>query len=436
VARPIVAIVGRPNVGKSTLFNRIVGGRIAIVEGVPGVTRDRLYQDAEWNNRWFTLVDTGGLDYQEDGVIISHIRKQAELAIAEADLVLFVVDARAGLNGTDEDVAKVLRRSEKPIILVANKVEHFDKAHELYDFYRLGLGDPIPVSAAEGLNTGDLLDRLVEELPPVEDQETDDDIIKIAVIGRPNVGKSSLVNALLGKERVIVSDIPGTTRDAIDSLIMRGDKTYSIIDTAGIRRRSKIGLSTEKYSVIRALRAVDRCDIVLMLIDAVEQLTDQDKRIAGYAHEKGRGCILVVNKWDLVEKDDHTSNRYVQKLRDGLGFMQYAPVLFTSALTHQRVHRVLELVDYVSEQQNMRIATTGLNQLLRDAILHNATPQDKGRHLKIFYITQASVKPPTFILFVNEPELMHFSYLRYLENQLRSAYGFEGTPIKLVMRKR
>jgi len=431
-----VAIVGRPNVGKSTLFNRIVGGRIAIVEGVPGVTRDRLYQDAEWNNRWFTLVDTGGLDYQEDGVIISHIRKQAELAIAEADLVLFVVDARAGLNGTDEDVAKVLRRSEKPIILVANKVEHFDKAHELYDFYRLGLGDPIPVSAAEGLNTGDLLDRLVEELPPVEDQETDDDIIKIAVIGRPNVGKSSLVNALLGKERVIVSDIPGTTRDAIDSLIMRGDKTYSIIDTAGIRRRSKIGLSTEKYSVIRALRAVDRCDIVLMLIDAVEQLTDQDKRIAGYAHEKGRGCILVVNKWDLVEKDDHTSNRYVQKLRDGLGFMQYAPVLFTSALTHQRVHRVLELVDYVSEQQNMRIATTGLNQLLRDAILHNATPQDKGRHLKIFYITQASVKPPTFILFVNEPELMHFSYLRYLENQLRSAYGFEGTPIKLVMRKR
>jgi len=431
-----VAIVGRPNVGKSTLFNRIVGGRIAIVEGVPGVTRDRLYQDAEWNNRWFTLVDTGGLDYQEDGVIISHIRKQAELAIAEADLVLFVVDARAGLNGTDEDVAKVLRRSEKPIILVANKVEHFDKAHELYDFYRLGLGDPIPVSAAEGLNTGDLLDRLVEELPPVEDQETDDDIIKIAVIGRPNVGKSSLVNALLGKERVIVSDIPGTTRDAIDSLIVRGDKTYSIIDTAGIRRRSKIGLSTEKYSVIRALRAVDRCDIVLMLIDAVEQLTDQDKRIAGYAHEKGRGCILVVNKWDLVEKDDHTSNRYVQKLRDGLGFMQYAPVLFTSALTHQRVHRVLELVDYVSEQQNMRIATTGLNQLLRDAILHNATPQDKGRHLKIFYATQASVKPPTFILFVNEPELMHFSYLRYLENQLRSAYGFEGTPIKLVMRKR
>jgi len=423
-------------VGKSTLFNRIVGGRKAIVEGVPGVTRDRLYKDAEWNNRWFTLVDTGGLDYQEDGEMISHIRKQADLAIAEADLILFVVDARAGLNGTDEDVAKVLRRCEKPVIVVANKVEHFDKAHELYDFYRLGLGDPIPVSAAEGLNTGDLLDRLVEELPPSEEVETDDDIIKIAVIGRPNVGKSSLVNALLGEERVIVSDIPGTTRDAIDSLIVRGDKTYSIIDTAGIRRRSKIGLSTEKYSVIRALRAVDRCDIVLMLIDAVEQVTDQDKRIAGYAHEKGRGCILVVNKWDLVEKDDKTSNRYVQNLRDGLGFMQYAPVLFTSALTHQRVHRVLELVDYVSEQQNMRIATTGLNQLLRDAILHNATPQDKGRHLKIFYITQVSVKPPTFVLFVNEPELMHFSYLRYLENQLRSAYGFEGTPIRLVMRKR
>ncbi|KAF1086466.1 GTPase Der [Sporotomaculum syntrophicum] len=436
MAKPIVAIVGRPNVGKSTLFNRIVGGRVAIVEGVPGVTRDRLYQDAEWNNRWFTLVDTGGLDYQDEGEIVSHIRKQAELAIAEADLVLFVVDTRAGLNGTDEDVAKVLRRSEKPVILVANKVEHFDKAHDLYDFYRLGLGDPLPVSAAEGLNTGDLLDKIVEELPPVENEETENDVIKIAVIGRPNVGKSSLVNALLGEERVIVSNIPGTTRDAIDSYITRGDKKYSIIDTAGIRRRSKIGLSTERYSVIRSLRAVDRCDIVLMLIDAVEQLTDQDKRIAGYAHEKGRGVILVVNKWDLVEKDDRTASRYTENLREGLGFMQYAPVMFVSALTHQRVHRVLDVVDYVSEQQNMRIATTDLNQLLRDAILHNATPQDKGRHLKIFYATQASVKPPTFVLFVNDPELMHFSYLRYLENQLRSAYGFEGTPIKLVMRKR
>ncbi len=436
MARSIVAIVGRPNVGKSTLFNRLVGGRVAIVEGVPGVTRDRLYQDAEWNNRRFTLVDTGGLDYQDEGVIISHIRKQAELAIEEAELVLFVVDARAGLTGTDEDVAKVLRRSEKPVILVANKVENFDKAHELYELYRLGLGDPIPVSAAEGLNTGDLLDRVVQKLPSAEEEKIEDDVIKIAVIGRPNVGKSSLVNALLGEERVIVSNIPGTTRDAIDSYIVRGDKKYSIIDTAGIRRRSKIDLSTERYSVIRSLRAVDRCDIVLMLIDAVEQLTDQDKRIAGYAHEKGRASILVVNKWDLVEKDDRTANRYIENLRDGLGFMQYAPALFISALTHQRVHRVLELVDYVSEQQNMRIATTDLNQLLRDAILHNATPQDKGRHLKIFYATQAAVRPPTIILFVNDPELMHFSYLRYLENQLRSAYGFEGTPIKLVMRKR
>lgn len=436
VAKPIVAIVGRPNVGKSTLFNRIVGGRVAIVEGVPGVTRDRLYQDAEWNSRWFTLVDTGGLDYQDDDEIVSHIRKQAELAIEEADLVLFVVDARAGLTGTDEDVARVLRRTEKPVILVANKVEHFDKAHELYDFYRLGLGEPLPVSAAEGLNTGDLLDRLVEELPPVEEEENEDDVIKIAVIGRPNVGKSSLVNAILGEERVIVSDIPGTTRDAIDSYITRGGNKYSIIDTAGIRRRSKIGLSTERYSVIRSLRAVDRSDIVLMLIDAVEQLTDQDKRIAGYAHEKGRSAILVVNKWDLVEKDSRTANRYIENLREGLGFMQYAPVLFVSALTRQRVHRVLELVDYVSEQQNMRIATADLNQLMREAVLHNAPPSDKGRHLKIFYATQAGVKPPTFILFVNNPELMHFSYLRYLENQLRSAYGFEGTPIKLVMRKR
>ncbi|SFQ96686.1 ribosome biogenesis GTPase Der [Desulfoscipio geothermicus] len=436
MARPIVAIVGRPNVGKSTLFNRIVGGRVAIVEDTPGVTRDRLYQDAEWNGRLFTLVDTGGLDYQDDDQMVTHIRKQAELAIAEADLILFVVDARFGLTGTDEDVAKILRSSDKPVILVANKVEDFARVHELYDFFRLGLGEPVPVSAAEGRNTGDLLDMVMEKLPPVVEDGEDDDVIKIAVIGRPNVGKSSLVNAILGEERTIVSDIPGTTRDAIDTYIKRDGKNYLIIDTAGIRRRSKIGLATEKYSVIRSLRAIDRSDIVLMMIDAVEKLTDQDKRIAGYAHEKGRGAVLVVNKWDLVEKDSHTANRYIENLRDGLGFMQYAPVLFVSALTRQRVHRVLELVDYVSEQQNMRIATANLNDLLREAVMYSQPPQDRGRRLKIFYATQSGVKPPTFILFVNEPDIMHFSYLRYLENRLRSAYGFEGTPIKMVMRKR
>ncbi|KJS14109.1 MAG: GTP-binding protein Der [Peptococcaceae bacterium BRH_c8a] len=436
MAEPIVAIIGRPNVGKSTLFNRIVGGRVAIVEGLPGITRDRLYQNAEWNGRSFTLVDTGGLDYQDEGVFASRVRGQAELAIRDADLVLFIVDARAGLTGIDEEVGQVLRKSEKPVILVANKVENFDNKSLLYDFYRLGLGEPLPISAMEGRNTGDLLDMVLDELPPPEEPEEEEDLVKITVVGRPNVGKSSLVNAILGEERVIVSDIPGTTRDAIDTRVVRGDKAYTLIDTAGMRRRSRIDQSTEKYSVIRSLRAIDRGDVALMMIDAVERLTEQDKKIAGYVHEKGKGIILIVNKWDLVEKDDKTSNRYVEDLREGLGFMQYAPVLFASALTRQRIHRVLELVDYVSEQQNMRVSTSGLNDLLRDAVLRNPAPTDKGHRLKIFYITQAGVKPPTFILFVNEPELMHFSYLRYLENRLRDAYGFEGTPIRLVMRKR
>lgn len=435
MAGPIVAIVGRPNVGKSTLFNRIVGGRVAIVEGLPGITRDRLYQVAEWNGRRFTLVDTGGLDYRDEGEIASHVRGQAQLAIRDADLVLFVVDARSGLTGTDEEVAQVLRRSEKPVILVANKVENFENPGLLSDFYRLGLGEPLPVSAVEGRNTGDLLDMVVDKLPLTREEEKED-AVRIAVVGRPNVGKSSLVNAVLGEERVIVSNIPGTTRDAIDTRLEHGGRNYILIDTAGMRRRSKIEESTEKYSVVRSLRAVDRSDVVLVLIDAVEHLTEQDKKIAGYVHEKGKGSILVVNKWDLVEKDGKTANRYVDELRDGLGFMQYAPLLFVSALTRQRVHRVLELVDYVSEQQNMRISTGDLNDLIRDAVMRSPAPSDKGRRLKIFYCTQAGVKPPTFILFVNAPELMHFSYLRYLENRLRSAYGFEGTPVRLFLRKR
>ncbi|MCG8400464.1 MAG: ribosome biogenesis GTPase Der [Firmicutes bacterium] len=436
MAGPIVAIVGRPNVGKSTLFNRIVGGRVAIVEGLPGITRDRLYQDAEWNGRRFTLVDTGGLDYRDSGEIAAHVRDQAELAIRDADLVLFVVDARAGFTGTDEEVSRVLRRSEKPVLLVANKVENFANSDLLYDFFRLGLGEPLPVSAAEGMNTGDLLDMVVEKLPSAESAEEEEDVIKIAVVGRPNVGKSSLVNAILGEERVIVSNIPGTTRDAIDTRLESNGREYALIDTAGMRRRSRIEQSTEKYSVIRTLRAVDRSDVVLVLIDAVEHLTEQDKKIAGYVHEKGKGAVLAVNKWDLVEKDGKTSSRYTETLRDGLGFMQYAPVLFISALTRQRVHRVLELADYVSEQQNMRISTGDLNDLIRDAVMRSPTPTDKGRRLKIFYCTQTGVKPPTFVLFVNDPELMHFSYLRYLENRLRSAYGFEGTPLRLVMRQR
>jgi len=436
VSKPVVAIVGRPNVGKSTLFNRIVGARVAIVESEPGVTRDRLYQDTEWAGRNFTIVDTGGLDFQENGEIIRGVRRQVELAIQEADVVLFVVDARAGLTPDDEDVAAIIRRAGKPALLIANKVERFDRPADIFDFYRLGLGEPIPVSAAEGLNTGDLLDRLVELLPPESEDGYPADVIRIAVIGRPNVGKSSLVNRILGEERVIVSQIPGTTRDAIDTPFEREGRHYVIIDTAGMRRRSRIGNSTEKYGVIRSLRAVDRSDVVLMVFDAVEGVTEQDKRIAGYAHEAGKASVLVVNKWDLVEKDDRTVYRYTEKIRRELAFMDYAPLLFISALTGKRVLKVMELVDFVAERHSMRIGTRNLNDLFREAVLHNPPPSDKARRVKILYAVQGGVKPPKFVLFVNEPELMHFSYLRYLENQLRSAYGFEGTPLRFVMRKK
>jgi len=436
LAKPVVAIVGRPNVGKSTLFNRIVGGRVAIVESEPGVTRDRLYQDTEWAGRSFTLVDTGGLDFQESGEINEGVRRQVELAINEADAVLFVVDARAGLNPDDLEVALIIRKSKKPAVLAANKVENFKFETDTYEFYKLGLDEPVPVSAAEGLNTGDLLDRLVSLLPADTEEDYPPDTIKIAVIGRPNVGKSSIVNAILGVERVIVSDIPGTTRDAIDSAFERDGRHYVIIDTAGIRRRSRIEDPTEKYSVIRSLRAVERSDVVLMIIDAVAGVTDQDKRIAGYAHESGRASILVVNKWDLLKKDDRTMNRYTEKVRKELGFMQYAPLIFTSAITGKRVSNVLELVDFVAEQHSFRINTPDLNNLLKEAVTRTPPPSEKTKRLKILYATQGGVKPPKFILFVNDPALMHFSYLRFLENQIRSAYGFEGTPIRFALRKR
>lgn len=436
MSKPIVAILGRPNVGKSTLFNRIVGGRVAIVEDTPGVTRDRLYMDAEWSGRHFTLVDTGGLDFQENGELLEHVRSQVELAIREADALLFVVDARAGLNPDDLEVASIIRRANKPVILAANKVERYDEPEKIYDFFQLGLGEPIPVSAAEGLNIGDMLDRLLELLPAEQQVDEDPDIIKIAVIGRPNVGKSSLVNYLLGEERVIVSSIPGTTRDAIDTTFERDGKNYMLIDTAGIRRKSKVEQATERYSVIRALRAVERCDVVLILIDALEGVTEQDKRIAGYAHEAGKGSIVLVNKWDLVEKDDRTMNRYTEQVRRELAFMPYAPLLFTSALTGKRVSKVLELVDFVAEKQATRISTANLNNLIREAVQQNPPPTDKTRRLKILYATQSGVKPPRFVLFVNDPELMHFSYKRYLENQLRSAYGFEGTPLRFTLRRR
>ncbi|MBE3588714.1 MAG: ribosome biogenesis GTPase Der, partial [Thermoanaerobacteraceae bacterium] len=435
-SKPVVAIVGRPNVGKSTLFNRIVGGRVAIVEDQPGVTRDRLYQTAEWAGRTFTLVDTGGLDLAEGEGISGRVRRQVELAIAEADAILFLVDGRTGLTPTDQEVAALLRRTQKPVLLVVNKIENFQRAGEWAEFYRLGLGEPIPVSAAQGMNTGDLLDRLVAVLPPAAEDEEEPDTLRIAVIGRPNVGKSSLVNALLGEERVIVSEIPGTTRDAIDTYFTLNGRRYMLVDTAGIRRKSRIDLPTEKYSVIRSFKAVDRCEVALVVLDAVEGVTDQDKRIAGYAHEQGKASVLVVNKWDLVEKDDRAADRFTAVIRRELAFMTYAPVAFISALTGRRLPRVMELVNLVGEQQCLRVNTADLNALIREAVLHNPPPGSKNRRLKILYATQGGVKPPTFVLFVNDPELVHFSYLRYLENQLREAYGFEGTPIRFILRRR
>jgi GTPase len=438
LAKPIVAIVGRPNVGKSTLFNRIAGGLVAIVEDKPGVTRDRLYRDAEWLNRKFTLVDTGGIEFNvEHDSIANQMKKQAQLAMEEADVIVFVVDGKAGITPDDEAVAKTLRKSSTPVVIAVNKVENFKQSSgEVYEFYNLGMGDPIPVSASHGMNTGDLLDAVIAHFPGVEDEDLDPDTIKIAVIGRPNVGKSSLVNAILGQERVIVSNIPGTTRDAIDTPFEREGKDYILIDTAGMRRRGRIDEPTERYSVVRSLRAVDRSDVVLMLIDSTDGVTEQDKKIAGYAHEAGKGIVLVINKWDLIEKDEKTMNKFDRDIREELAFMQYAPTLFTSATTKQRVTKVLELVDFVAEQNSMRIATATLNSQVREWVSITPPPTDKGRRLKILFATQVAVKPPTFVFFVNDTELMHFSYSRYLENQLRKNFGFEGSPIRMVVRQR
>lgn len=436
MSKPVVAIVGRPNVGKSTLFNRLAGGLVAIVENRPGVTRDRLYRDAEWLGRKFTIIDTGGIEFKNEQTSIpTQMRKQAEIAIEEADVIVFVVDAQIELTPDDEMVAQTLRRSGKPVVVAANKIENFANA-ELSELYSLGLGEPIPISAVHGMNIGDLLDEVITHFPEQEEEEYDPDIIKIAAIGRPNVGKSSLINALLGEERVIVSNIPGTTRDAIDTAFEHEGKHYILIDTAGMRRKGRIEELTERYSVSRSLRAVDRCDAVLMMIDASEGVTEQDKKIAGYAHEAGKGIILVVNKWDLVEKDDKTMNRFEKDIREELGFMQYAPTLFISAKTGQRVNRLLELVDFVAEQNSTRVATATLNTLVREWVHLNPPGTDKGRRLKIMYMTQVGVKPPTFVCFVNDAELLHFSYKRYLENQIRKSFGFEGSPIRLVIRQK
>ncbi|MDY6295607.1 MAG: ribosome biogenesis GTPase Der [Schwartzia succinivorans] len=437
MSKPIVAIVGRPNVGKSTLFNQIGKKRISIVDDMPGVTRDRIYLDAVWLGKPFVMIDTGGIEFSGDDKILSSMRDQAKLAMDEADVIVFVVDGRTGLTTSDEEVGKMLRTTKKPVILAVNKIDSPKQDNDIYEFYNLGLGDPIPIAAANALNLGDLLDAVVAAFPDNSDEDEESDEIHIAVIGRPNVGKSSLVNTLLGEERVIVSDIPGTTRDAIDTHFKKDDIKFTLIDTAGMRRKAHIDEAIEHYSVLRSLRAIDRSDVVLMVINAVEGITDQDTKIAGYAHDSGKGVILVVNKWDIYEnKDEKSTLRFTEDLREKIGFLQYAPVIYISALTGQRVHRITDLVKYVADQQSMRIKTSVLNELLRDAIAINPPPSYKGKPLKVLFMTQAGIKPPKFIIFVNDPELMHFSYLRFLENKIRETFGFEGAPLKLIVRGR
>lgn len=434
--KPLVAIVGRPNVGKSTLFNRLVGRRVAIVEDTPGVTRDRIYQDAEWLDYAFTLIDTGGIEPANDDIIASQMRRQAELAIETADVILFLVDGREGMTSADMDVAELLRRSKKPVVLAVNKVDAPKFEEAKYEFYNLGLGEPIPVSATQGLNLGDLLDEVVRDFP--KEVETDGaERINIAVVGKPNVGKSSLVNALLGEERSIVSEIPGTTRDSVDTPFSRNGRDYTLVDTAGIRRKRSVeDESIERYSVIRSLAAIRRADVVLIVCDASQGLSEQDVRIAGYAHEEGKACVLVVNKWDLIEKDTNTMNRFKKDLGADLAFMDYVTMLFISVKNGQRVNKVLEAVDEAFEQSRRRIPTGQLNDVIGEAVTMNEPPTDKGRALKMYFATQASIQPPTFIIFVNDTEIVHFSYERYLENFFRKSFGFEGTPIRLIFRNR
>lgn len=436
MGRPIVAIVGRPNVGKSTLFNRIIGERLAIVEDRPGVTRDRIYGTAEWNGKPFSIIDTGGIEVYEEDELLKQVKAQAELAIEEADVILFVADGKTGMTPADEIIANQLFRSNKPMVLAVNKMDNPGRMEDIYEFYALGLGNPIPVSGTHGTGVGDLLDEIVDKLPEKEEDEYGEDVIRIALIGRPNVGKSSLVNAILGEERVIVSNIAGTTRDAIDTPFERDGQKYVLIDTAGIRKRGKVYEATEKYSVMRAMQAIERADVVLIIINGEEGIIEQDKHIAGYAHEAGRAAVFIVNKWDIVEKDDKTLQRFTETIRDHFLFMDYAPILFVSAATKQRLHKLLPLVEQVAEQHAMRIPTNVLNDIISDAVAVNPPPTDRGRRLRINYITQVAVKPPTLVLFVNEPELMHFSYERYLENRIRTAFPFEGTPLRILTRKK
>ena len=435
MANPTIAIVGRPNVGKSTIFNRIAGERISIVEDTPGVTRDRIYTTGEWLGREFSIIDTGGIDLGDEP-FMDQIKHQAEIAIDEADVIIFVASGREGITDADELVAKILYRSNKPVILAVNKVDNPEMRNDIYEFYALGLGDPFPVSGSHGLGIGDVLDEAVKHFPNTSEEE-DEDTIKFSLIGRPNVGKSSLINAILGEDRVIVSDIEGTTRDAIDTYFESEEgQKFLMIDTAGMRKRGKVYESTEKYSVMRAMRAIERSDIVLMVLNAEEGIREQDKRVAGYAHEAGRGIIIVGNKWDTVKKDTNTMRDFEAEIRDEFQYLDYAPIIFVSALTKQRLNKLPELIETVSMNQNLRIPSALLNDVVMDAVAINPTPTDKGKRLKIFYATQVAVKPPTFVIFVNEEELMHFSYARFLENQIRKAFTFEGTPIKIIPRRR
>lgn len=433
----LIAIVGRPNVGKSTLFNKLIGQRMSIVDDTPGVTRDRIYAKGEWLDHEFMLVDTGGIEPDSKDVILSQMREQAQLAIDSADAIILVTDVKTGVTASDESVAQMLQKSGKPVVLCVNKCDSLGgDPPEIYEFYNLGLGDPIAVSSVHGHGTGDLLDAVFEKMPPEKAEESDNEILKVAVIGKPNAGKSSLINKILGEKRMIVSDIAGTTRDAVDSVVTKGEKQYLFIDTAGIRRKSKVNDNLEKYSVLRAYMAVDRADVCVIMIDAEEGFTEQDSKIAGYAHEQGKACVIAVNKWDVIDKDGKTMQEFTKKLEADFSFMSYAPFVFISAKTGQRIDKLFQLIDYTSEQNARRISTGKLNELLSYATARVQPPSDKGKRLKVYYLTQPSVKPPTFVCFCNNKELFHFSYQRYIENQIRDAFGLDGTPIRFLVRER
>lgn len=437
MSKPIVAIVGRPNVGKSTLFNALAGEMISIVKDTPGVTRDRIYADVSWLDRDFTIIDTGGIEPDSQDIILSQMREQAQIAIDSADVIIFITDVRQGLTDADSQVADMLRKSRRPVVLAVNKVDNYKSQQmDVYEFYNLGIGEPFPISAEGKQGIGDLLDAVVSHFPEHSGEEEDSEIPKIAIVGKPNVGKSSIINKLLGENRVIVSNIPGTTRDAVDTTITRNGKDYIFIDTAGLRRKSKIKEDIERYSIIRTVSAVERCDVAVLMIDAAEGITEQDAKIAGIAHDRGKGLIIAVNKWDLVEKDNSTMKTYTEKIRSVLSFAPYAEMLYISAKTGQRLNKLFDAVDQVLESQSLRVPTGVLNEILTEAVAMQQPPSDKGRRLKIFYMTQVSIKPPTFVIFVNDRKLMHFSYQRYLENRIRDSFGFQGTAIHFIIRER